>query len=114
MRGEHYGRLGIATIQGTVRQIWYSKHIEPEPCEPIDFYWPTMTDPDLILKQDFARRLVAITPLTQREEQAVIMCVLGNCTLEDVGKEMGVSRGRVGQILMKAMKKFRESKSLLT
>jgi RNA polymerase sigma factor (sigma-70 family) len=114
MRGEHYGRLGIATIQGTVRQIWYSKNIEPEPCEPIDFYWPTMTDPDLILKQDFARRLVAITPLTQREEQAVIMCVLGNCTLEEVGEVIGCTRQHVHYILKKAIKKFRESKSQLT
>ena len=114
MRGEHYGKLGIATIPSTVRQIWYSKHIEPEPCEPIDSYWPTMTDPDLILEQDFARRLVEITSLTKKEEQIVILCVLGNCTLEEVSKVIGCSRQRVRQILMKTMRKFRESKYRLT
>ena len=108
MRGEHYGRLSIATIPSNVRKIWYSKNIEPEPCELIDFYCPTQTDPDLVIRQDFARRLIAVTPLTEREEKVVFMCVLDNYTLREAGEEIGVSRERVSQILAGAMRKFRK------
>lgn len=109
MRGRalpHYGKLGVANLPSEVKAIWYSRHIEPEPCEPIDFWWPTQTDPDLWIRQDFARRLVAITPLTEQEEQAVILCVLDNHTLREAGQEMDRTQERVRQILMKAMRKF--------
>jgi len=108
MRGEHYGRLSIATIPSNVRKIWYSKNIEPEPCELIDFYCPTQTDPDLVIRQDFARRLIAVTPLTEREQKVVFMCVLDNYTFGEAGDEMSISRERVRQIFAGAMRKFRK------
>ncbi len=106
-RSAHYGKIGLASLSSEVKAIWYSRHIEPEPCEPIDSWWPTQTDLDLELKQDFARRLVTFTVLTKREEQVVIMCVLDNCTLREAGEVMGCSNSRARQILMKAMRKFR-------
>lgn len=117
MRGRalpHYGKLGVASLSSEVKAIWYSRHIEPEPCEPIDFWWPTQTDPNLELAQDFARRLVAITPLTEQEEQVVILCVLDNHTLREAGEVMGRTQERVRQILMKAMRRFRKHQSELT
>lgn len=110
----HYGKIGVASLSSEVKAIWYSRHIEPEPCDPVDTYWPTVTDPDLVLLQDFARRLVAITPLTEVEEQAVALCVLDNCTLREAGVEMGRTQERVRQILMKAMRKFRTYQAMLT
>ncbi len=110
----HYGKIGVASLSSEVKAIWYSRHIEPEPCEPVDTYWPTGTDPDLVLLQDFARRLVAITPLTEAEEQAVALCVLDNCTLREAGQEMDRTQERVRQILMKAMRRFRKHQSELT
>lgn len=111
---QHYGKLGVANLSSEVKKLWYSRHIEPEPCEPVDTYWPTCTDPDLVLRQDFARRLVAITPLTEIEEQAVVLCVLDNCTLREAGQEMDRTQERVRQILMKAMRKFRTCQKALT
>ena len=111
---QHYGKLGVANLPSEVKAIWYSRHIEPEPCEPVDTYWPTCTDPDLVLRQDFARRLVAITPLTEIEEWAVALCVLDNCTLREAGQEMDRTQERVRQILMKAMRKFRTHQKVLT
>jgi DNA-directed RNA polymerase specialized sigma24 family protein len=110
----HYGKLGVANLSSEVKKLWYSRHIEPELCEPVDTYWPTGTDPDLVLLQDFARRLVAITPLTEVEEQAVALCVLDNCTLREAGQEMDRTQERVRQILMKAMRKFRTCQAMLT
>lgn len=114
MRGQHYGKLGVANLPSEVKAIWYSRDIEPEPCEPVDAWWPVQTDPDLELAQDFARRLVAITPLTEQEEQAVILCVLDNCTLREAGEVMGRTQERVRQILMKAMRRFRTHQKALT
>jgi DNA-directed RNA polymerase specialized sigma24 family protein len=111
---QHYGKLGVANLSSEVKKLWYSRHIEPEPCEPVDTYWPTCTDPDLVLRQDFARRLVAITPLTEIEEWAVVLCVLDNCTLREAGQEMDRTQERVRQILMKAMRKFRTCQATLT
>jgi DNA-directed RNA polymerase specialized sigma24 family protein len=110
----HYGKIGVANLSSEVKKLWYSRHIEPEPCEPVDTYWPTCTDPDLVLRQDFARRLVAITPLTEIEEWAVALCVLDNCTLREAGQEMDRTQERVRQILMKAMRKFRTCQKALT
>lgn len=110
----HYGKIGVASLSSEVKAIWYSRHIEPDLCEPVDTYWPTGTDPDLVLLQDFARRLVAITPLTEAEEQAVALCVLDNCTLREAGQEMDRTQERVRQILMKAMRKFRTCQKTLT
>jgi DNA-directed RNA polymerase sigma subunit (sigma70/sigma32) len=65
--------------------------------------------------QDFARRLVEATPLTEAEEQAVALCVLDNCTLREAGEEMGGrTPERVRQILMKAMRRFRTHQKALT
>lgn len=110
----HYGKIGVASLSSEVKAIWYSRHIEPEPCDPVDTYWPTVTDPELTLAQDFARRLVEVTPLTEAEEQAVALCVLDNCTLREAGVEMGRTKERVRQILMKAMRKFRTCQAMLT
>jgi DNA-directed RNA polymerase specialized sigma24 family protein len=95
---QHYGKLGVANLSSEVKAIWYSRHIEP----------------DLVLRQDFARRLVAITPLTEIEEWAVALCVLDNCTLREAGQEMDRTQERVRQILMKAMRKFRTCQKALT
>lgn len=114
-RGNHYGKLGVANLPSEVKTIWYSRDVEPDPCEPIDIWWPVATDPEQELEQDFARRLIAVTPLTELEEQAIVLCVLGNCTLHDAGEEIGGrSKERVRQILNKAMRKFRKHQKTLT
>ena len=110
----HYGKLGVASLSSEVKAIWYSREIEPEPCEPVDTYWPLHTDPEVQIWQDFVRRLVAITPLTEAEEQAVVLCVLDGCTLKEAGVEMGRTQERVRQILMKAMRRFRTHQKALT
>lgn len=110
----YYGKLGVAKLPSEVKVIWYSRDVEPEPCEPVDTWCPVATDPDLELAQDFAHRLVAITPLTEAEEQAVMLCVLDNCTLREAGDEMGRTPERVRQILMKALRRFRTHQKALT
>ena len=114
-RGQHYGKLGVASLSSEVKAIWYSRDVEPDPVEPIDYYWLVATDPDLLLAQDFAHRLVEVTPLTEQEEHAIALCVLDGCTLKEAGEEMGGrSPERVRQILEKALRRFRTHQKALT
>ena len=114
-RGQHYGKLGVAKLPSEVKAIWYSRDVEPEPVEPVDTWWPVGTDPDLLLAQDFAHRLVALTPLTEQEEQVIALCVLDGCTLREAGDEMGgKSPERVRQILEKGLRRFRTHQKALT
>jgi DNA-directed RNA polymerase specialized sigma24 family protein len=113
-RGQHYGKLGVAKLPSEVKAIWYSRDVEPDPVEPIDYYWPVATDPDLWLMQDFAKRLVEITPLTEAEEQVIGLCVIQGCTLEEAGEMIGKKKERVRQILEKGLRRFRRYQELLT
>lgn len=113
-RGEFYGRLGVANLPSEVKKIWYSRDVEPEPCEPIDTFWSTTTDQDLPIAQDFARKIVEITPLTGREIDAVALCILDSCTLKEAGIDMNCTQERVRQILLKALRKFRKHQREIT
>lgn len=114
MRGNHYGKLGVACLSSEVKTLWYNRHIDPAPCEPVDTYWPSYTDPDILLMQDFVQKLVFITPLNDNEERAIMLCVIDTCTLREAGQEIGVTRERVRQILIKALRKFRTHHKELT
>jgi DNA-directed RNA polymerase specialized sigma24 family protein len=102
----HYGKIGLKSLPSEARRIWYSRHVEPEPCEPIDIYWPTSTDPELELLQDYARRLLAATPLTEREERAVRLYMMDNCTLREAGMELDVTASLLHKILKRAKRKL--------
>jgi len=30
LRGEHYGKLGVAKLPSEVKAIWYTRNVEPE------------------------------------------------------------------------------------
>jgi DNA-directed RNA polymerase specialized sigma24 family protein len=109
----HYGKIGLKSLPSETRRIWYSRHVEPEPCEPIDIYWPTSTDPELELLQDYARRLLAAAPLTEREERAVRMHLMDNCTFRDAGMELDVTADFLRKILLSAKRKLRRTASKL-
>ena len=105
----HYGKIGLKSLPSEARRIWYSRHVEPEPCEPIDIYWPTSTDPELELLQDYARRLLVETRMTALERRAIALCLMDNCTLREAGMELGVTAGRAHQILQHAKRKLRST-----
>lgn len=110
-----YGQLKTAELPHQVKAIWYSRHDDlPELPTTGTLAVFDQTDPDLDLAIDFARRLVEITPLTDREIVAVRMCVLEGCTLEEAGQELDCTRERVRQILGKAMRRFHRHQEQLT
>lgn len=111
----YYGQLKTAELPSQVKSIWYSRDDElPDLPTTGNLALFQQTDPDQDLAIDFARRLVEITPLTDREVVAVRMCVLEDCTLEEAGQELDCTRERVRQILSKALRRFRHHQTQLT
>ena len=102
----HYGKIGLKSLPHEAKAIWYSRHVEPEPCEPIDIYWPTSTDPELELLQDYARRLLVETRMTALERRAIALCVMDNCTLREAGEELDVTASFLHKILKRALRKL--------
>ena len=114
MRSEHYGKLGVAELPSKVKAIWYSRDDELPELPRMGWSWQQQTDPDLWLMQDFAKRLVEITPLTEAEEQVIGLCVIQGYTLKEAGKMIDKTGARVRQILEKGLRKFRRHQELLT
>lgn len=114
MRSEHYGKLGVAKLPSEVKAIWYSRDDELPELPRMGWSWQQQTDPDLWLMQDFARRLVEVTPLTEAEEQVIGLCVIQGCTLKEAGEMIGKKQERVRQILEKALRRFRTHQKALT
>jgi hypothetical protein len=108
-----YGKIKTATLHPEVRRLWATRDDEPPPCEPIDIYWPTQTDPEVELLLDYARRLLARTRMTQQQWLVLEMCTLGNATLADAGARLGVTGGRARQLLVRAHSELRIASRLM-
>lgn len=103
----YYGRLNTRDLPNEVKVIWRSRNDElPDLPTTGTLAVLEQTDQDLDDKVDFVRRLVAITPLTDREEQAIAMHVLEDYTLDEVGKSMDVTRERARQIINKGLRRL--------
>ncbi len=113
-RGQHYGKLGVAKLPAEVKAIWYSRDDDLPELPRMGWSWEQQTDPDLCLMQDFARRLVAVTPLTEAEEQVIGLCVIQGYTLKEAGKMIDKKPERVRHILEKGLRRFRRYQESLT
>ena len=106
MRSPYYGELHIAYIPNEIRTLWYSRDDEPEQTEPFGWSWDQIVDPDYET-EDFARRVIDATPLTERELQVLGIYFVDNASLRETACEMGVTTERVRQILHKALKRLK-------
>ena len=110
----YYGKLGAQRLDPEILRIWRTRDEDLPELPTGGWSWELQTDPDVPVRQDFARRLVAMTQLTEAEERVIELCVLGRATLRDVADEMGKTPERVRQILNKALRRFRQQQYALT
>lgn len=109
----YYGKIKVASLPSEVKTIWYSKDDEPPPCEPHGWSWEQVTEPDHE-SLDLALKILAVTPLTEREVVAIRLMVLEGCTLEEAGREMDCTRSRVQQIVNKGIRRLRTWQQTVT
>lgn len=114
MRSPHYGELNVVNLPGEVKTIWYSRDRELPELPRMGWSWQLQTDPELIERQDLARKIWDATPLTDREKQAIELYILQGETLKDVGLVMNVTRERVRQIVFKGLRKLRRHQKQFT
>ena len=117
MRGRaspHYGKIGVRNIDPEAYRIWLTRDDELDELQPFGFSWELVSDPDEFESLDLARRIVDATPLTEKQQRVVQMCILDNCTLREAGDELGVTQERVRQILAHALRMFRKHQAKFT
>jgi len=107
MRSSYYGALGVANLPSEVKSIWYSRNNELPELPRCGWSWQQQTDPELWILQDFAKRLVEITPSTEAEERVIGLCVIQEYTLAEAGEMLDRSPERVRQILVKGLRRFK-------
>jgi len=109
----YYGKLNSASLPSEVKRIWYSRHDEPPPPEPHGWSWEQVTEPDYE-SADLIRKILNATPLTKRETFAIYHHVVEGYTLDEIGKEFGCCRARVGQIIGKGLRRLRAYQKQVT
>jgi DNA-directed RNA polymerase specialized sigma24 family protein len=104
----------MTKLPNAIRYIWYTRNNELPELPRVGWSWQQQTDPDEWLMQEFARTLVAATPLTPFEEHVIGLCVLQGYTLKEAGETICTTGVRAGQILDKGLRKLRRRMRLLT
>jgi len=110
----YYGKLQTASLPSEVKRIWYSRDEELPELPRHRWSWELQTDPELSELRDLARRIVETTPLTEREEIAIMTCVIEDGRLEDLGEELDVTKERARQILQKGLRRLRTHQKKVT
>lgn len=110
----YYGKLGTATLNKEVHKIWLTRDAELPELPQKGWSWEQQTDPEMDVVCDLARRIVETTPLTDREQIAISMCVIENATLDDLGEVLGCTRERARQITLKGLRRLRTHQQKLT
>lgn len=106
-RPVNYGKLKTKTLNAETHKIWLTRNAEIDFCEPCGWSWQLKTDNEHLLKKDFAKKLLEISNLTDQQTKAIFYCVLDNYTFDDAGLEMNISKERVRQVVLQALRKIR-------
>jgi len=102
-----FGEIAISELPSEIRRLWYTRDDEPE-TEEFNHLPGWMEPPEPHQRRDL--ELVAtylLTTLTEREAELLIRRYWYEFTLEECGQQMSVTRERVRQIEMKALRKLR-------
>ena len=104
-----FGDIAISDLPNPIRNLWYSRNEEPED-EEFDRLpdWMGQEPPDQAQERDLERVVAYLfTTITEREASVLIQRYWLENTLEECGKQMNITRERVRQIEMKAIRKLR-------
>ncbi len=105
----YYGKIGVATLSSEVRDIWYSRHKEPDdepPSEKWSFEYEDRLD-ERVENAELLGKLLACTELTARDRLILhCICVQG-MTESEVGACLSITRSRVHQLLHRTLRLLR-------
>jgi DNA-directed RNA polymerase sigma subunit (sigma70/sigma32) len=110
----YYGKLQTASLPSEVKRIWYSRDDELPELPRHRWSFELQSDMEQVEQRDLVVKLLKAFCFTDREDLVVQMLVMDGATLEEAGQELGVTKERVRQIYMKAMRKARTRQHAVT
>lgn len=109
-----YGQLNTANNPSEVNRIWYSRDDELEPLPAWRWSFDYVTDLEQVEQRELLGKILEAANLDERYSLVLQRLVLEDCTLEDVGKELGVTRERVRQMEAKVLRRLRHVQQQFT
>lgn len=111
---KYYGKLMTAQLSSEVKAIWYSRDDELPELPRHRWSFELQSDMEQVEQRELVVKLLETICFTDREDLVVQMLVMDGATLEEAGQELGVTKERIRQIYMKAMRKARTRQKSVT
>lgn len=106
-RSPFYGKLDAANTPSEIKQIWHTRDDELEPLPQHKWSFDYITDLEQVEQRELLEKILGAAKLNEQHWLVLRMRILGDCTLEEVGQELGVGKERVRQIEFKMLRILR-------
>ena len=110
----YYGKLMTEQLPSEVKRIWYTRDDELPELPRHRWSFELQSDMEQVEQRELVVKLLETICFTDREDLVVQMLVMDGATLEEAGQELGVTKERIRQIYMKAMRKARTRQKSVT
>ena len=113
-RSTYYGRLHYQSIPSEVKRIWHSRDEELPELPRHKWSWQLQDDMELFEAKDLLTKILIDAPLSDRQMLVVELWAIEELTLEEISQRIDVTRERVRQIYIHAMRKLRSHQAKVT
>lgn len=113
-RSTYYGRLNVQSIPSEVKKIWRSRDEELEELPRHKWSWQLEDDMELFEAKDLLNKILIDAPLSDRQMLVVELWAIEELTLEEISQRLNVTKERVRQIYIHAMRKLRDHQAKVT
>ena len=113
-RSPYYGRLHVQSIPSEVKRIWHSRDDELPELPQHKWSWQLQDDMEHVESRDLLAKIMVDAPLSDRQMLVVELWAIEELTLEEISQRIDVTRERVRQIYIHAMRKLRSHQAKVT
>ena len=103
----YWGRLGAANLHGSVGRIWFTRNDELPPLPTYEAVEDYNNSLEAYERRELAFKLLEVAELRRREAYVVARCIMHGQTYSEVARELGVTKERIRQIEIKAVRKLK-------